>query len=122
MGAFILRRLVFSIPVLIGILIVTFALGRLIPGDPCKAMLGEKANADVCASFIQRYGLDQPIPQQFATYVGNVVRGDLGDSIRFGQPVTTLLTDRLPDRSRDRPTALRRSAAFLSPRRDNLRA
>src|SRR5258708_34063774 len=94
MGLFILRRLVSSIPVLIGILIVTFALGRLIPGDPCKAMLGEKANPAVCADFIERFGFNKPLPQQFAIYAGNFLHGDLGDSIRFGRPVRTMLVER----------------------------
>ncbi|MHB8626027.1 MAG: ABC transporter permease [Aggregatilineales bacterium] len=96
MITFILRRLVLSVPVLIGILIVTFALGRLIPGDPCSAMLGEKANPTVCAAFVERFGLNKPLPEQFVIYVGNFLHGDLGDSIRFGQPVTTLLAERLP--------------------------
>src|SRR4051812_22485885 len=96
MGTFILRRVILSIPVLIGILIVTFSLGRLIPGDPCKAMLGEKARPDVCEAFTVRYGLDKPLPQQFLIYAGNFLRGDLGTSFRFGQPVTTLLIERLP--------------------------
>src|SRR5689334_24632310 len=93
---FILRRIISSIPVLIGILIVTFALGRLIPGDPCKAMLGEKANPKICADFIVRYGFDKPLPQQFVIYTGNILHGDFGDSIKFGRPVTALLMERLP--------------------------
>src|SRR5579864_3743740 len=96
MLTFILRRLVLSIPVLIGILIVTFALGRSIPGDPCTAMLGEKANPTLCAAFIQRYGLNKPLPEQFVIYVGNFLHGDLGNSFSFSQPVTTLLAERLP--------------------------
>jgi peptide/nickel transport system permease protein len=96
MGTFILRRLLLSIPVLVGILIVTFALGRLIPGDPCRAMLGEKANQQVCDAFIERFGLNKPLPQQFLIYLDNFLHGDLGDSIRFGRPVTTLLVERLP--------------------------
>lgn len=96
MATFILRRLILSIPVLIGILAVTFALGRLVPGDPCRAMLGEKANPQVCDDFIQRFGLNQPITTQFLIYVQNFVHGDLGDSLRFGRPVTTLLVERLP--------------------------
>jgi peptide/nickel transport system permease protein len=96
MLTFILRRLILAIPVVFGILAVTFALGRLVPGDPCKAMLGEKANPQVCDAFIERYGLNKPIPTQFLIYVQDAVRGDLGDSIRFGRPVTTLLVERLP--------------------------
>ena len=91
---FIVRRLIMSVPVLIGILVVTFILNRLIPGDPCQAMLGEKANPTVCATFIERYGLNKSLPEQFVIYIGNFLHGDLGDSIRFGQPVTTLLGDR----------------------------
>ena len=56
MFQYIFRRLITSIPVLFGILLVTFALGRLIPGDPCRAILGEKATEEVCARFIQEKG------------------------------------------------------------------
>lgn len=93
---FILRRLVYSIPVLLGILLVTFTLIRLIPGEPCTAIYGERATPAICEAFTIRYGLDQPIPLQFATYVGRVFQGDLGDSIRFSRPVTDLLAERLP--------------------------
>ncbi len=96
MLSFILRRLVLAIPVLIGILLVTFILGRSIPGDPCKAMLGEKATEEVCAPFIKRMGLDQPLFNQFVIYSTNFVRGDLGTSLRYGRPVTDLLVERLP--------------------------
>jgi peptide/nickel transport system permease protein len=94
--AYILRRVVLAIPVLIGILFLTFLLNRLIPGDPCRAMLGEKATDLICDAFMKRYGLDQPIPVQFAYYLGRVVTGDLGDSMRFGRPVTEMMTERLP--------------------------
>jgi peptide/nickel transport system permease protein len=77
-------------------LAVTFTLGRLIPGDPCTALFGEKANPQVCADFIERVGLNKPIATQFLIYVQNAVHGDLGDSIRYGRPVTTLLVERLP--------------------------
>ena len=65
MTAYILKRLLISIPVLFGILLVTFVLARLIPGDPCKAMLGEKATVEVCEKFDKRFGLDKPISTQF---------------------------------------------------------
>jgi peptide/nickel transport system permease protein len=96
MGSFILRRLVLAIPVLLGILIVTFALGRSIPGDPCKAILGEKATEAVCGPFIEKMGLNKPIPTQFAIYLGNILHGDLGNSFRYGRSVTSLLVERLP--------------------------
>ncbi len=93
---FIARRLLMSIPVLIGILLVTFVLARLIPGDPCKAILGEKATQEVCERFTRDHGLDRPIYVQFAIYAGQVVRGNFGESIRFSRPVTKILIERLP--------------------------
>ena len=88
MFVYILRRIVLAIPVMIGVLFLTFLLSRLIPGDPCRAMLGEKATAAVCDAFMERTGLNKPIPVQFVYYFGRVLTGDLGDSIRFGRPVT----------------------------------
>lgn len=96
MVQYITRRLLLSIPVLFGILLVTFILGRLIPGDPCKAMLGEKATQAVCDRFMAENGLDQPIPVQLAIYMGDILRGDFGESIRFSRPVTLILIERLP--------------------------
>ena len=96
MTRFLLRRLALAIPVLFGILLVTFALGRSIPGDPCRAILGEKANDATCNDFIQRFGYDQPITTQFLLYLQRFFRGDLGDSLRFGRPVTSLLAERMP--------------------------
>ncbi|MVA78126.1 ABC transporter permease subunit [Agrobacterium vitis] len=90
------KRLLISIPVIFGILIVTFALARLIPGDPCKAMLGEKATAETCAAFIARYGFDKPLPTQFFIYMGDMLRGDFGTSVRFSRPVTQIIIERLP--------------------------
>jgi peptide/nickel transport system permease protein len=96
MITFIIRRLIFSIPVLIGILIVTFAMARLIPGDPCRAILGERATDEVCDAFLERNGLNEPIPVQFGIYATRILQGDLGDSIRFSRPVTDLLAERMP--------------------------
>jgi peptide/nickel transport system permease protein len=93
---FIARRLVFSIPVLFGIVFFVFALARLLPGDPCHAELGERATETECNAFIHRTGLDQPIPVQFGTYLQQLASGDLGTSVRFGRPVTELLGERLP--------------------------
>lgn len=90
------RRLLISIPVLFGILLVTFVMARLIPGEPCKAMLGEKASAATCEAFTKRFGLDEPITTQFGIYMSNVFQGDFGDSIRFSRPVTQILVERFP--------------------------
>lgn len=96
MTTYIIRRLFLSIPVLFGILFATFALARLIPGDPCRAMLGEKATKVVCDEFNHRHGLDKPIIVQFGVYVGEIAQGDFGTSFRFSKPITDLLKERLP--------------------------
>jgi peptide/nickel transport system permease protein len=93
---FLIRRLLVTIPVLLGIVFIVFALARLVPGDPCRAVLGERATDAVCDAFIHRYGLDQPIPIQFGLYVQQLMSGDLGESIKHSRPVTTLLVERLP--------------------------
>jgi peptide/nickel transport system permease protein len=84
MTQYIIRRILLAIPVVIGILIVTFAMARLIPGDPCRAILGEKATQAACDRFIKDFGLDQPIPVQFWIYIKDLARGDFGkfDSLR----------------------------------------
>lgn len=96
MSKYILQRLIAAIPTLIGIMFVTFAMARLLPGDPCVAMLGERANEVTCAAFNARYGLDEPITTQFLIYIQDVFRGDLGVSFRYGKPVTDLIIERLP--------------------------
>jgi peptide/nickel transport system permease protein len=96
MAGYLARRLVLAIPVLLGILFVTFALARLLPGDPCHSALGEKATDEICDAFNERYGLNDSIPEQFRIYIRDVIRGDLGDSIKFGRPVTELMVERLP--------------------------
>jgi peptide/nickel transport system permease protein len=96
MTRFIARRLLLTLPVLLGILAVTFALGRLIPGDPCTSMLGEHATAEACERFTRAYGLDRPIAVQLALYIGQVLQGNFGESIRFSRPVVQILIERLP--------------------------
>jgi len=91
-----IRRILSSLPVLFGVLVVTFALARLIPGDPCKAILGEKATAEVCETFMHEKGLDQPIYVQFGRYLNDMAHGDFGNSIRFNRPITDIFIERLP--------------------------
>ena len=93
---FIIRRLVLLLPVAIGILLVTFMIVRLIPGDPCKAMLGERATAEKCDAFMERYGLNENYFVQFLKYIVNMAQGDFGESIRFSRPVTDIIAERLP--------------------------
>jgi peptide/nickel transport system permease protein len=91
-----IRRILMSIPVLFAILVVVFVLARVIPGDPCKSILGEKASAATCERFAREHGLDQPIPIQLGIYIKNIMGGDFGNSIRFGRPITLILVERLP--------------------------
>ena len=90
------RRILTAIPVLLGVMLVTFAMARLIPGGPCVAMLGEKARPEVCARFNHEKGFDRPIPVQLAVYARDVATGDLGTSIRFNRAVTQIIVERLP--------------------------
>lgn len=93
---FVLRRLVLMVPVLIGILFVTFVMIRSIPGDACAAMLGEKYTPEKCAAFKEKYGLNDNLAVQFVRYLGTTASGDFGESIRSSRPVTTILAERLP--------------------------
>jgi peptide/nickel transport system permease protein len=96
MARYLIRRLLSVIPVLAGIIFVTFVLVHSIPGDPCIALLGEKASRQACAGFMERYGLNDNIAVQFVRYSGTLLSGNLGDSIKFGRPVGDFLLERLP--------------------------
>lgn len=93
---FLLRRLLYAIPVLLGIVIVVFLLVRAIPGDPCRSMLGERATQEACDTFNRVNGLDKSVPTQLAIYLGRLIQFDLGDSVRFSRPITQILIERLP--------------------------
>ena len=93
---FVARRVALTIPVLLGVATLVFSLIHLIPGDPAQAMLGEAApEADVAALRTQ-LGLDRPLLVQYADFLGGVVSGDLGASLRTGTSVTAQIADRLP--------------------------
>ncbi len=97
MTQYITRRVVLAVPVLIGILFATFALARIIPGDPCRAVLGERATDEICDAFMERNGLNEPIPVQFGIYLRQIIiERDLGESFRFGRPVSDIIVERLP--------------------------
>ncbi|EKG38350.1 MULTISPECIES: ABC transporter permease [Pseudomonas] len=93
---FILRRLLSSIPTLILVSLFVFTLQKLLPGDPVLAMAGEERDPAVMEYLRDKYRLDDPIPLQYLNWVGNVLTGDLGTSLRTEQPVTTLLASKLP--------------------------
>ena len=93
---FTLRRLLLLIPVLFGILFVTLVISRAIPGDPCVAMMGEKATQAQCAAFRVRFGLNDNVIVQFGRYVVQLAQGNFGDSIQYHRPVLEYITERLP--------------------------
>jgi peptide/nickel transport system permease protein len=93
---FIIRRLLLSIPVLLGVVAIVFLLVRVIPGDPCQAALQERATPETCFIFRERFGLNEPIWTQFAIYMRDLFTGNLGESIRTGRPVTEILVERMP--------------------------
>lgn len=109
MAAFIIRRTLYAIPVLIGIVVVVFFLMRAIPGDPCTAMLGERATEEACDRFNEANGLNEPVFVQLGIYMKNIVTFNLGESVRFSRPVSQLLIERLPT-----TTELAVSALFLA--------
>ncbi len=94
--AFSLRRILQMLPTIAFILIVTFILVRLLPGDPASAILGDRARDADVARINAEFGLDRPLPVQFLFFVRNVMTGDLGTSITLKQPVARLIGDRLP--------------------------
>lgn len=98
MGQVILRRLVLLVPILLGVSILTFGAMHLIPGDLAVALLGVDNAQDPVAleNIRQKYGLDQPVPVQYVKWLGNVLQGDFGDSIRLRVPVLNEIVRRLP--------------------------
>ncbi len=94
--AFLRRRLLQTVPVLSGIVLVVFLVVRLIPGDPARIMLGMRATEERLAALRTELGLDLPIWQQFGLFVGNIVQGDLGTSLFYRRDVTSVILERLP--------------------------
>ncbi|HYJ18545.1 MAG TPA: ABC transporter permease [Burkholderiales bacterium] len=95
-ASYILRRLLWAIPTLIGVAIVVFVLVRVVPGDPIAMMLPPGATADDVGRLRAMYGLDAPIAKQFVVWSGEVLRGDFGNSISLREKVGSLVVGRLP--------------------------
>ncbi len=98
MSTYILRRLVLLVPTLFGISILVFALMRFLPGDVVQLMIGAEItlSPEQKATLYKLVGLDAPLHVQFLRWLGDVLRGDLGTSLRTAQPVTVILMQRLP--------------------------
>ncbi len=96
MYQYILRRLLLTIPVVIGVSIIVFSIIRLLPGDPARALAGVQATPEYVQQVRERYGLDEPIPVQYWNFISSAARGDLGVSTFSRRPVTTELGERFP--------------------------
>ena len=96
MGRYLARRLALTIPVLLGVATLVFALIHLVPGDPAQAMLGEGASDQEVANLRKGLGLDRPLAAQYGSFLAGLARGDLGTSFRFGTPVVQEIRRRLP--------------------------
>jgi peptide/nickel transport system permease protein len=81
---------------LIGLLVLTFAIGRLMPVDPVRAIVGEEADPATYQQVYEELGMDQPVYVQFARYLGDTLRGDFGTSLRTGQPVAEDIMSVMP--------------------------
>src|SRR6202165_2107205 len=90
------KRLMFAIPSLIGVVIVTFLLTRALPGDPAAYFAGPAATKEAVEQIRKKLGLDKPLIEQFFRYTADLARGDLGNSLPTGQPVATEIRNRLP--------------------------
>lgn len=93
---FLLRRIALAIPVLLGVTVVVFMLIHLVPGNPARNALGVRATPDAVAALEHKWGLDEPLPQQYVQFLGHVVTGDLGTSTSYNQAIGPLIGDRLP--------------------------
>ena len=96
MLAFIVKRLIQSALILLGVSLITFALLYLLPADPVRQIAGRSATPETVANIRAQLGLDQPFIVQYARYLGNLVQGDLGRSYLQKTEVSTLIASRLP--------------------------
>lgn len=93
---FVLRRLALMVPVLVGLSILLFIWVRALPGDPARALLGQRATPEGIARVNEVYGFEEPLLEQYVTYVTALLNGDFGSSIRTGQPVTESFLEKFP--------------------------
>jgi peptide/nickel transport system permease protein len=90
------RRVLLTVPVLLGVATLVFSLIHLVPGDPAQAMMGDGASPQDVAELRAKLGLDQPLLAQYVSFLRHAVTGDLGVSFRTGQPVTLMILERIP--------------------------
>jgi len=96
MARYLARRILFTIPVLLGVATLVFSLIHLVPGDPVQSMLGEGVSPQDVAEMRTRLGLDRPLLVQYGTFLKGLASGDLGTSLRTNQPVARAIAERMP--------------------------
>ena len=96
MFEFLIKRIVAILPTLVFVSMLVFGLQQLLPGDPAKILAGEDQDPSVVAHLRQRMHLDEPLPLRYAYWIGGVLQGDLGESVRTQQPVLELVLQKLP--------------------------
>lgn len=94
---YIIKRLIEIIPTLLVVALITFFVTRIIPGDPASVMLGPQASVEAVEKMKEKLGLNQSIPEQFILYMKDLVRGNLGTSYYYNEPVTSLILERFPN-------------------------
>jgi peptide/nickel transport system permease protein len=115
MARYLVRRLLLTIPVLLGVATLVFALIHLVPGDPAQAMLGEGASQEEIQRLRTSLGLDRPLLAQYTGFLGGLVRGDLGTSFRYNTPVTQQITSRLGNTAKLALAAMTVAILFAVP-------
>ncbi|MEX4009025.1 ABC transporter permease [Neoaquamicrobium sediminum] len=90
------RRVFVAIPTLVLVTLIVFGLQKILPGDPLLTMAGEERDPQVLAFLREKYRLDDPFHVQYLAWLGNVLTGDFGNSLRTGVPVSTLIAQKLP--------------------------
>ena len=93
----IVKRILISIPVLIGVILIIFIMLRIVPGNPVTTMMGEHVNEAVIEKVSREMGLDQPLYIQFFKYIGNALHGDFGTSYRLNRNVTSIILESFPN-------------------------
>src|SRR5438477_8733751 len=96
MTTFLLRRIALIVPTLFFVSLLIFGLQQLLPGDPASALAGEERDPNVIAFIRAKYHLDDPFPVRYALWIGGVLKGDFGESIRINKPVLELILEKLP--------------------------
>src|SRR5574341_1033717 len=97
MKNYFLKRVLTTLLILFGVLLITFVMMYVVPGDPVQSFVGQRADEETILNLKKAWGLDQPLPYQFLKYIGRVLRGDLGRSYFTHESVFQGLIERLPN-------------------------